>query len=299
MKISLLYRLKYLNYKRLASCAINLPIVFLLSSDIVKDELSFYKGSNDATNSVSLALNVIGQKRRCLYFTKNNYICTSMERARIGILFVHGIAGNNRIFRFLVPQVPEGCRQEWIGLAGHGGDALDFSRASMKQWRQQVADGVGRLESCCDRVIAVAHSMGCLLVLEQAAIGRLAGMLLLNPPLRIRIKARALKNMAKVGLGFTGNDAMAHAALEAYGVSFDGNPFHYYGWPMRYFELFREARRVRKMVTRSRMDCLMAVAAGGSDELVSPKKSELFCASAGLPHGAPPGIDPLPILRSR
>lgn len=199
-----------------------------------------------------------------------------MERVRIGILFVHGIAGNNRVFRFLVPQVLEGCRQEWVSLAGHGGDALDFSRASMKQWRQQVEDAISRLEACCDRVIAVAHSMGCLLVLEQAMKGRLAGMLLLNPPLRIRVKARALKNMAKVGLGLTGNDPMARAALEAYGVSLDGNPLHYYGWPMRYLELFREARRIRHVVERSRPDCATAVVAGGSDELVSPKSLSCF-----------------------
>ncbi len=57
-----------------------------------------------------------------------------------GFVFVHGIVGNNRIFDFLVPLIPEGCRVKWVVLEGHGGDALGFSRASMDGWKRQVAD---------------------------------------------------------------------------------------------------------------------------------------------------------------
>ena len=71
---------------------------------------------------------------------------------RAGILFVHGIVGNNRIFDFLLPSVPEKYDVKYIVLDGHGGDALDFSRTSMKVWRQQVEDA------------GTTESIGCILM---------------------------------------------------------------------------------------------------------------------------------------
>lgn len=203
-----------------------------------------------------------------------------MRTDRIGILFVHGIVGNNRIFRFLVPVLPEGAEQLWITLAGHGGNALDFSRASMQQWQRQVEEGVNRLAAECSRIVIVAHSMGCLLALEQALKGRVDGMLLLNPPLRIRPRLRALGNVLKVGLGITGNDEMARAALDAYGVALDHNPIHYFGWPMRYMELFREAHIIRHLLEHSQIKATTGVVTAGGDELVSTKSMQSFAGQA-------------------
>lgn len=211
-----------------------------------------------------------------------------MDESKIGILFVHGIVGNNRIFRFLNPWVPEGCERLDVTLAGHGGDASAFSKASMEQWRRQVEDGVCFLASRCDRIVAVCHSMGCLLALGQAERKRVDGLLLLNPPMRIRVRGRVLANVLKVGLGLTGNDERAQSAIDAYGVEVDYNPLHYYGWPMRYVELFRESRRIRDMVEKTRLDSLITVVTGGDDELVSPDSGlcfsrQPFCRVVTLP----------------
>lgn len=40
-----------------------------------------------------------------------------MRGAKTGILFVHGIVGNSKIFQFLLPAVPDGCELLSITLA--------------------------------------------------------------------------------------------------------------------------------------------------------------------------------------
>ncbi len=190
-------------------------------------------------------------------------------------MFVHGIVGNNRIFDFLVPLIPDEWRVKWVVLDGHGGDALAFSRASMDGWKRQVADAVSEMQAVCETVIGVGHSMGCLLLLEEALKGNLARLFLLNPPLKLRIRARLFVNSLKVAMGRTENDEVAIAAKDAYGISLDTNPLHYYGWPKRYLELFAEIRRIRRLLTAG-IPCPITAILSRKDEMVSEKSAEIF-----------------------
>ncbi len=189
-------------------------------------------------------------------------------KARVGIVLVHGIVGNNRIFDFLLPLIPEDCRVKFVVLEGHGGNALAFSRASMNGWKRQVEDAVSDMARHCSKVLAVGHSMGCLLLLEEAFKGNLAALFLLNPPLKLRIRSRLVSNSFKVALGKTDKDEVAKAAEEAYGISLDFNLLHYYGWPKRYLELFAEIRRVRRLLGRGVPAPVYAVLSE-KDEMVS------------------------------
>ena len=207
------------------------------------------------------------------------------DHSRTGILFVHGIVGSNRIFRFLIPHIPEECPQLWITLAGHGGDASAFSKASMAQWREQVRGGVEQLSSSCDRMIIVGHSMGCLLALSLAAHRKIEGMLLLNPPLRIRVRLKALTNILNA---LSGKSSNGESPLDSYGLELDFNPLHYLGWPRRYLELFRESRMTRKLVETTRIYSDIVAVSGGDDELVSPESLACFkhqpsCRQVSLP----------------
>ncbi len=190
-------------------------------------------------------------------------------RGRCGIVFVHGIVGNNRIFDFLVPCVPEGYEVRFVSLDGHGGDALAFSRASMARWKAQVEEAVREMSSRCEKVLGVGHSMGCLLLMEQGARGLLSGLFLLNPPMIIRPRISFLTNAFKVAAGCVGNDPVALAAKDAYGVTIDLNPLHYYGWPRRYMELFSEISRIKKEVV-SNVKCPVWAFLSAKDELVGP-----------------------------
>ncbi len=203
-----------------------------------------------------------------------------MERAdtgnsRYGIVFVHGIVGNNRIFDFLKPMVPGEYEAVDIVLEGHGGDALDFSRASMARWKAQVNECIDSLSARCDTVIAVGHSMGCLLLLDKSTGGSISRLFLMNPPMSIRPRPGLLINAVKVATGRTDNDPVAYAAKEAYGISLDLNPLHYYGWPARYIELFREIRRARLHVLPE-VKCPVRVMLSRKDEMVSLSSGNVF-----------------------
>ena len=186
---------------------------------------------------------------------------------RCGIIFVHGIVGNNRIFDFLTPLLPESFESKYITLKGHSGDALAFSKTSMSEWKEQVDSAVAEMKTRCDHIVAVGHSMGCLLIMDQAAKGNVSGLFLLNPPLRISARFSLVGNAVKVMIGHTA-DPVTQAAKEAYGVSIDFNPLHYYGWPARYLELFKEIRRVRKSIL-SAIHCPVVAVLSARDEMVS------------------------------
>ena len=197
---------------------------------------------------------------------------------RYGILFVHGIVGNNRIFDFLRPLIsPNQGRYviKNVELNGHGGNALDFSRASMSQWKTQVEEAVTDLGKQCEKIVAIGHSMGCLLVMEQASKNRMAGLFLLNPPMRIKLRLQLFTNALKVITGNTLQDPVASAAKEAYGISLDFNPLHYYGWHKRYIELFAEIIRAKKSLLPD-IDCPVKVILSRRDEMVSLSSAEVF-----------------------
>lgn len=194
---------------------------------------------------------------------------------KCGILFVHGIVGNNRIFDFLQPLVPDNYKIRYVKLNGHGGDALAFSRASMTQWKSQVEEATIDLRTRCNRIIGVGHSMGCLLIMNQASANRLSGLFLLNPPMHVRPRLKLLTNALKVASGNTQYDPIASAAKEAYGISLDLNPLHYYGWLMRYLELFAEIKRVRTKVLHH-IPCPVQVILSRMDEMVSMTSANVF-----------------------
>lgn len=192
---------------------------------------------------------------------------------RGAVLFVHGILGDSRFFDFLLPSVPSNYESHALTLAGHGGDALSFSRASMEQWRRQVDEAVADLRERYERVVIVAHSMGTLFAIRQAVKNRADAIFLLNPPLRLRLTSRLFATPVRVMLGHASNP-VTEAARDAYGVSLDYNPLHYYAWPCRYLELFAEIRQVRDMV--GRLICRTVVFVAGRDEMVSPKSAAYF-----------------------
>lgn len=198
----------------------------------------------------------------------------TLNKKRSGaVLFVHGIVGNSRFFDFLLPSVPPEYEIRALTLAGHDGDALSFSKASMGQWRSQVDDAVTELRRNFGKVVIVAHSMGTLFAIRQAVMGMADAIFLLNPPLRLRLTTKLFVTPVKVMFGLT-SDPVTAVAKAAYGVSIDYNPFHYYGWPRRYLELFSEIGQVRKMV--SRVHCRTVVFITMRDEMVSPRSAKFF-----------------------
>lgn len=203
---------------------------------------------------------------------------TNPQPDKCAILFVHGIVGNSDFFDFLVDALPRGVHTVALTLSGHGGNALDFSKASMAQWIAQVDEAAKDLKAKHEKVIIVAHSMGTLFAINQAVAGRADALFLLNPPLKLRLTRRLFTTPVKVMLGYMDN-AATEAARDAYGIAIDRNLLHYYGWPARYIELFREIIRTRKIVGRLR--CKLHVFISGRDEMIAPSVASYFTTLPG------------------
>lgn len=189
------------------------------------------------------------------------------------LLFVHGILGKPDYFDFLLPYVPEGVSTTAILMEGHGKGPKEFAGASMSAWRAQVAKAVDEFKAAGNKLVIVAHSMGCLFAIDAAVRGKADALFLLNPPLSIRLTPRLFSSAYKVWRGKI-NDPWASAAKDAYSISDDPNPLHYLGWIPRYLELFREIRRTRGIVRNLNVPTEIWLSA--LDEMVSPHSALSF-----------------------
>ncbi len=172
--------------------------------------------------------------------------------AACAVLFVHGILGSPAQFAPFLPLVP----QDWsfcnLLLQGHGGGARDFSAASMAVWREQARQAFA---------------------VQEAVRSPVEGLFLLNVPLHVHVRPRALRN-AWLNYGGTPRDPWGQAAVAAYGVERDRNVLHYAGWPPRFFELFGEIRRTRPLVRQLAVPCRAYFSE--RDELVSVRSAREF-----------------------
>lgn len=198
--------------------------------------------------------------------------------AESAVLFVHGIVSTPRFFDDFVPLVPPDWSVHNLLLPGHGGTVQDFGRHTAKEWTAHVRAALDELRASHKRVYIVAHSLGSLLTIRQAAQDDacIAGMLLLCVPLRIWVKPSAMvKNVLK-GVGLTKNPDL-HTY---YGTAQDWRVWRYIRWIPRYMELFRESAAARREAAQVSVPCLVYMAK--QDELVSLRGGKLLQANPAM-----------------
>ena len=191
--------------------------------------------------------------------------------ADTAVLFIHGIVGTPRHFDDLIPLLPNTVSVHNLLLAGHGGSARDFARASMGEWEAQVEAAIAALAKTHPHIYIVAHSMGALLSIEAAAHHKeVEKLFLLAVPLRIALTPAMVRNSWKVyGGTIAPNDHSALAAQRCCGVAQTKNPLPYLGWIPRFLELFSKIRAVRKLLPKLTTPSLAVQSM--RDELVSPR----------------------------
>ena len=191
--------------------------------------------------------------------------------ADTAVLFIHGIVGTPRHFDDLIPLLPDTVSIHNLLLAGHGGSAHDFARASMKTWEAQVEAAIATLAETHPHIYIVAHSMGALLSIEAALHHKeVEKLFLFAVPLRIALTPAMARNSWKVYRGnIAADDHAALAAQRCCGVAQTKNPLHYLGWIPRFLELFSKIRAVRKLLPKLTTPSLAVQSM--QDELVSPR----------------------------
>lgn len=198
------------------------------------------------------------------------------------ILFIHGIVGTPNHFNSLVPLVPATMSVYNVLLDGHGKGAKDFSKTSMKKWEAQIAIAVSELAQNHNEIYIAAHSLGCLLAIEQAVSNpKVRKLFLLAVPLKLFLKPKMFANSFKVYLNKIGpTDAEALAAKACYGIENDKNLLHYLGWVPRFLELFSKIRKTRGIIGLVKVPC--TACQSSKDEMVSRKSAMLLAKNPDI-----------------
>ena len=91
------------------------------------------------------------------------------ERARIGVIVVHGFTGNPISTRPLAEAMAEeGYRVELLRLPGHGTHWRDMMRTRYSDWRGVCEEALDKLGAECQKVFLAGISMGGTIVLDIA-----------------------------------------------------------------------------------------------------------------------------------
>lgn len=201
------------------------------------------------------------------------------------VAMIHGILGTPRHFDRFLPCLPENWSVYNILLDGHGGTPKDFSRSSMAKWKSQITGLLDEISKTHERIVIVGHSMGSLLGIYAAdQYPQISNLILLNAPLRIRLRPTIVLQLLKLCFGKTNlNDPFETALQQAAGVKITAKIWQYFGFFPRFFELFRLSSHARKAVLGLKTPVFSLFSA--KDELVSPRSAAYFpekCAI--LPH---------------
>ena len=192
----------------------------------------------------------------------------------IAVLFVHGIQGSPRQFRFLEETLPKEVETRNLLLPGHGGSVRAFCRSGAKEWLECVEWEVLSLINRGKRIIYVGHSMGCLLGLltAQKETISFAQMLLLCCPFYLRLTKRYFDHFIWALISKKKTDDPFIQASRA------ANSIHarwaagYLGCIPPYLELFRVIRQSRKMELSHFNHIIFYYSE--LDEIVSPRSQQ-------------------------
>lgn len=192
------------------------------------------------------------------------------------MLMIHGICSTPRHFDFLLPIIPEDVSVCNILLAGHGGDVKDFSRVSMKIWKQQVQHHLEELSLHHENLIVVGYSLGTLLTLNfLEKYPKIKGILLLNTPLSIFLRPLMIPRSLRISFGKGNpNNIMERAMYEDLSIRLTPYLWRYLGWIPNFLSLFRLSLQCRKKAAGVRVPCYALFSA--KDEMVAIRSQKFF-----------------------
>ena len=216
------------------------------------------------------------------------------ERARVGILLVHGFTGSPASLRPLAELLSaRGFTVELVRLPGHGTHFRDMMSTRYEDWRGEVERGIASLQARCERVVPLGLSMGGTLVLDvvSKAPQSVAGAVCINTPVLDRkgilvklapVLEHVLPLVPASAAGLTRND-----------IAKPGMDELAYAWvPAKAGNsLVREFPRVRGQLAS--LTCPMLVAYSRADHSVPPENSQAILRALGSKD-----ITELPLERS-
>ena len=200
---------------------------------------------------------------------KHQAYIRNVTNAKTAVLMIHGICSTPRHFDFLLPVIPENVSVYNILLTGHGGDVKDFSKATMKVWKQQVRQYLEELSRNHEEIVVVGFSLGTLLAINTVGdFPKVKGLLLLNAPLSPFIKPIMFPRNLRITMGRTDMSNVEELTMsEDLSIQLSRNPFHYVPWIPNFVALLLLSGQCRKIAKHISIPCYAFF--GARDELVS------------------------------
>ncbi|HEY5376386.1 MAG TPA: alpha/beta fold hydrolase [Polyangiaceae bacterium] len=218
----------------------------------------------------------------------------SGERARIGVLLVHGFTGSPASLRPLSEMLARrGFAVELVRLPGHGTHFRDLMATRYEDWRGEVERVLAELRARTERVIPLGLSMGGTLVLDVVSQDPTAvsGAATINAPMLDR--AGILVKLAPFLEHVLPLVPAKAAGLARNDIAKPGMNELAYEWvPSKAGNsLVREFARVRRELPK--ITCPMFVAYSRADHSVPPENSKAILRALGSKD-----ITELPLERS-
>ena len=178
------------------------------------------------------------------------------------MVFVHGILGSPRRFRFLAEELSKrGYDCVALLLPGHGGTSGDFCRTPRGGRAAYVKARMREVLRTHRRAFVAGYSLGGLIGLDCALDGLAQGVVLLNTPVRLRLNLRAVARSMKAMLAQArGNGENLQAFRENNSIS-GARLLQYPLWLGQYLEMFRYMKSVRERLGEVRARVLIAQSA--------------------------------------
>ena len=166
-----------------------------------------------------------------------------------------------------------------ILLDGHGGTLRDFERTDREKWETQVECEVARVCKQFDRVVIVAHSMGCMLtanaIVKQGLEHKIAAMLFLGAALYPKCDPPIVQTSFNMVFGDPARDNPRTAAARLRcGVTVHKRVWEYLACIPRFLDLFAIARYTRIRIAE--YDLPMIALQSRKDEVVRPRSIKPF-----------------------
>lgn len=200
--------------------------------------------------------------------------------ARVCVLMVHGFLGSPHHFDMLLPNVPAEWAIRSIQLDGHGGTLRDFRHTSREKWETQVEREIADVCAAYERVVIVAHSMGCMLtanaVVKLHLEHKIGGMLFLGAALYPKCDPPIVYTAVRmINFRSEKNDPCTAAARACCGVDVYRIPL----WELlasipRFLDLFAISRYTRKRIAGYRLP--MVALQSYKDEVVARRSIKPF-----------------------
>jgi carboxylesterase len=195
--------------------------------------------------------------------------------SQTAILMVHGVFGSPVQFVSIAQALFEqGFTVMAILLPGHGGSAKAFSQANVKHWQQAVREAAMTLRQRYRHIFLIGHSMGGLLVINEALERRADGVILISVPMRMKIGLGNMKMCLRV---LWGNPDKDDNSLKSYRLAFSvekGSLGRYVLWALQMPRLLGLISQTRRSISKAQFPVL--IIQSRQDETVSWKSVKVF-----------------------